>query len=479
MPATDVMPSSQVDPLALLRLLGLAAQQATGTPQRPGTPAPAGMTQARTGAAPDATAAATTGTAPQPGPRNASPFGMTRGVAGQTAPPGAANGTPSRPQNAAPAGMTRPQYSEGRTPLGGVVATGAQPTPQNPASPHAAAPDKPDAAAMALNKTEAASEPGNVSQGPVSAPVLSEQDWNKANPAPVHTPFVPAGIGGRLLAGLFAGLTGIRDKEGSNEQLDRFLNQQQQGMEREEDYPEKSAAAQHDAYMRYVEGTEGPLNVQKTQAETRAADALAEQRERDRSTLETQYADAIGRGDKARAANLLGAIKDLTTAQTKETDREPRARTPYDDWRQENPDSPVSDWLDLQNKERAAAPRSSGRATPFSTWRSQNPNSPIEDWFKVSKGSGSEHDVDALEKERDAVSRSYNAKLYDVATDPAQTQQIQQERDARIKTYDRLIHNAQNGYSVGSVIDTPKGKVKITGIRPDGMLEVVPAGAQK
>lgn len=208
MAVTDAMPSSQVDPQLLLRLLGLAAQRATGTPQGPGTPTPAGMTQAKTNAAPDATAAATTGTDPQSGPRNASPFGMTRGFADQTAP---ANGTPARPQNAAPAGMTRSQSSEARTPLGGVVATGSQPTPQNPASPNAPNPDKPDASAMALNKTDAAGEPGNSLANPSA---LSESEYDRRHPiAPNPNPYQQPGIIPRLMAGLsgaFATLGGNR-----------------------------------------------------------------------------------------------------------------------------------------------------------------------------------------------------------------------------------------------------------------------------
>lgn len=41
-----------------------------------------------------------------------------------------------------------------------------------------------------------------------------------------------------------------------------------------------------------------------------------------------------------------------TGAETKNPEKEPRAHTPYDDWREENPNAPVKDWLDLINGEK-------------------------------------------------------------------------------------------------------------------------------
>lgn len=498
MPATDVMPSSQVDPQLLLRLLGLAAQRATGTPQAPGTAAPAGMTQARTSAAPDATAAAVTGTAPQPEPRNASPFGMTRGVADRTAAPSAdqastANGTPARPQNAAPAGMTRSQSSEARTPFGGVVATGAQPTPQNPASRNAANPDRPDAPALSANRTPAASEPGNVPPGPMNAPVLSEERYNEQHPlAPNPNPYKVPGIVPRLMAalsGAFATLGGNR--AAGQALIDRFLNQQEALREADLNYPQTAEEARHKAYMETLEGEKGATDIENTRQELADRRAAA-QRQPTGPSLDQQYADAIEKGDQAGAAKALEGIKNEAGAKTRPVIETLSQR--YAD-AVEKGDQPLAEKLleGLHALTKATTKEPAGRGGPtseggmaYADWRRENPRAPVSDYFKLKNQPKDDatraKNLDALRKEREQISRDFNSRITDIRTDPAQAKDLEKQRDQQLSVYDRQIHNFEAGYREGDTIPypgTPSGYAKITRIRPDGMLEVVPAQAPR
>ena len=341
---------------------------------------------------------------------------------------------------------------------------------------------------MSANRTEAASEPGN---NPANVPTLTEQQYDTQHPiAPNPHPYQRPGIMPRLAAGLSGAFATLEGNRGAGQALvDRYLNQQQALEQASENYPKAAADEQHKGYMDYLAGAKGPVDISHTEAETRAEDALADQRERDKETLQQQYATAIGKGDKAGAASLLGAIKDLTGAETKETDKQPRAHTPYDDWRAENPNAPVKDWLDLNREEHPGKTPAGKGPKDYAVQKEQIEKDKADSLRKLESGrqwnakSGKYEDPLGVlpslteqqwESAKGDIQKEYQDRLHQLGAAPASQNQKPGGADANVQK--RLDYNKAHGYKVGTVIPTPHGPRKITKIRDDGMLETEAAG---
>jgi hypothetical protein len=149
-------------------------------------------------------------------------------------------------------------------------------TPQPGGSPVAqptSSAKSPVAKPMATPST--AVEPGN--QPPLPT-FTSEEEWNKANPAAPHTPYRAPDLKHRLLEGLFAGMQEFgRPGEGATT-VRNYLGDIQKNQEAEQNYPETSAAAQHQRYMTYVQGARAPLDLQELQARINETQAMAAER---------------------------------------------------------------------------------------------------------------------------------------------------------------------------------------------------------
>jgi hypothetical protein len=152
------------------------------------------------------------------------------------------------------------------------AATTRQPGSSPVAQPTSSA-KSPVAKPMATPST--AIEPGNQPPLPTFA---SEEEWNKANPAPVHKPYQAPDFKHRLLEGLFAGMQEFgRPGEGAAT-IRNYLGDIQKNQEAEQNYPTTSAAAQHLRYMTAAQGVEQPLHIQQLQAQIADSQAQAAER---------------------------------------------------------------------------------------------------------------------------------------------------------------------------------------------------------
>ncbi|MDD5199244.1 MAG: hypothetical protein PHC88_05520 [Terrimicrobiaceae bacterium] len=58
-----------------------------------------------------------------------------------------------------------------------------------------------------------------------------------------------------------------------------------------------------------------------------------------------------------------------------------KPNTPFEVWKQQNPDKPVGEWLDLSQK---TSPTSAPN-TPFEVWHADNPGKSVDQWLKISR----------------------------------------------------------------------------------------------
>jgi len=161
----------------------------------------------------------------------------------------------------------------GATPGAAPGASGAPPTTMTPAAgPDARKPTAQPLAAAAANNNGGNMEPGN------SAPILSEADYQKQNPAAPHTPYVAPSFKQRLLEGLFAGMQEFgRPGEGART-VQNYLGDIQRNQEAENNFPQTSAADAHNRYMTYVQGAKAPVELQNMNAELEDRRAQAAER---------------------------------------------------------------------------------------------------------------------------------------------------------------------------------------------------------
>jgi hypothetical protein len=165
---------------------------------------------------------------------------------------------------------------------------GFQPTDMTPAAtspaakplraPQSAAPGGASLAPAGLTRGVNGSA-GTSDQGSAPLPTFqSEEEWNKANPPAAHTPYQAPDLKHRLLEGLFAGMQEFgRPGEGARTVRDYLTNIQQQE-DAEKNFPDTSAAAQHQRYMTAAQGAEQPLHIQALQAQIKDAEAQAADR---------------------------------------------------------------------------------------------------------------------------------------------------------------------------------------------------------
>ena len=308
----------------------------------------------------------------------------------------------------------------------------AMATPSNPASTTTPSPSENSPSSTLANKTAAAGDPGNTPPAPMNAPALSEAQYNAQNPAPAHTPYKEPGLGSRMLMGLFSGMQAFgKDPQAGPAMLDRYLNQIQQKGQEEKNYPQASADQAHQKYMTYMEGQKAPLEVQNEQQEL-ANRRLEMQKTTDARTLQQQYSDAVRTGDTKQATSLLGAIKDLTGAETKPSERMP---TPYADWRTENPHAPVEDWVRLQTEQKESVKGTPPGKAPGTTRPPKNSRDYAVQKELIEKDKGTALQKLESQYKFDPQSNSY------IATNPLQDdnltqRQWQDKKNAIQKEYD-------------------------------------------
>jgi hypothetical protein len=69
----------------------------------------------------------------------------------------------------------------------------------------------------------------------------------------------------------------------------------------------------------------------------------------------------------------------------KDSQRTPEAKDPFEVWRAQNPNASVADWLKLQEKYKKPAGGEGGIKTPFELWKNNNPKGTYEQWIQSSK----------------------------------------------------------------------------------------------
>jgi hypothetical protein len=151
-------------------------------------------------------------------------------------------------------------------------------TPTAPAAkPMTAAPGSTPAKPIATPST--ALEPGN------QAPILSEADYAKQNPAGPHTPYQAPDLKHRMLEGLFAGMQEFgRPGEGAATVRD-YLGNIQKNEHADSAYKDNAAAAAHSKYMTYVAGARAPIDLENLNAELDNRRAEAEKRRAEAAAL--------------------------------------------------------------------------------------------------------------------------------------------------------------------------------------------------
>lgn len=165
-------------------------------------------------------------------------------------------GKPAAPGVPGAAGASQPAIP-GFLPTDMTPAAAAAPQPGASAvakplsTPQGAAPGSASKAPGGMTRSASISDPEatNAANQPPLPTFQSEEEWNKANPAAVHTPYQAPDLKHRLLEGLFAGMQEFgRPGEGAATIRD-YLGDIRKNQEAEESYPETSAAAQHQRYM--------------------------------------------------------------------------------------------------------------------------------------------------------------------------------------------------------------------------------------
>lgn len=213
-------------------------------------------------------------------------------------------------------------------------------------------------AAKPMATPSTAVEPGN--QPPT---FQSEEEWNKANPAAAHTPYVAPDLKHRLLTGLFAGMQEFgRPGEGAATVRD-YLGNIDKSEDAEKNYADTSAAAQHQRYMTVAQGAEQPLHIQQLQAqikdtEAQAADRAAQTKERLNPAPKTRLVQIA---DPTDPKNPIPATQDIASGKI------------VDQHGTEVPNAKI--W------EKPAGEKAI--TTAFELWQKQNPNGKAEDWLKA------------------------------------------------------------------------------------------------
>src|SRR5690348_1128824 len=159
---------------------------------------------------------------------------------------GAAGAPQNPPTSGTPAGMTQGLQTPA-TAVATSVAKPPMPTPSSPASENAVTPVKPNA-------------PVGMTQGQSDAPqgVASEADWEKQNPAPAYQPYVPPGLGRRLMTGLQGAFQTMAGRpEAGDQTVQRMLTAMEQGKLANQNAPADAQAAQDARYAQYVKNQEG------------------------------------------------------------------------------------------------------------------------------------------------------------------------------------------------------------------------------
>lgn len=375
--------------------------------------------------------------------------------AGMTQPPAAAAAAPQPGGNPpAPAGITAAKPG----PTGGGAPLPANPKPSQAADPAAAA-----------------------------AP-LSESDYTASNPGPKTQPYVEPDMKHRMLQGLFAGMQNVGQPGSGSQMLNQYLDRIYQGEERNRTAPADEAAAAHQRYMSYIEGQKGPLSVEDMQqelADRRAAAAVKPTG----PNLEQQYADAIAKGDQSAADKALTAMKGEAGAKARPVIESLAQR--YADAVEKGDTEMATRLLEgmrAQSKSLARPPAEHGPTSEggmaYADWRRQNPHAPVSDYFNLKNAPKDKatqaKNIDDLRKERDAVQKNFEARITAVTTSPEDAKRLQVEEQQQLGTYDRHIHNFEQGYKEGDVVPytDPKtgkqGDYKITRILPDGRLQLTP-----
>src|SRR6185437_5277341 len=244
--------------------------------------------------------------------------------------------------------------------------------------------------------------------------------------------------------------------------------------------PERNAAAAHQAYMTAIEGAKGPLSIEEMQQELADRRAAAKVKPTG-PNLDQQYADAIESGDQAAADKALAAIKAQSGAKARpviETlaQRYADAVDSGDTARAEKLLSGLHAMTKAQTKEPTPRAPTSEGGMMYSDWRRTNPKAPISDYFKLKNApkdeAATEKNLDSLRKERETVQKDFEARITGITTSPEDATRLRTEEQNQLATYDRHIHNFEQGYKAGDVIPYKDGNVKITRINPDGTLQV-------
>jgi len=198
----------------------------------------------------------------------------------------------------------------------------ASPTPRPGASPAARplSPPQSGSASLApggMTRSASISDPEATNAANHPLPTFqSEEEWNKANPAAPHTPYVAPDLKHRLLEGLFAGMQEFgRPGEGATT-VRNYLGDIERKSEEEKHFPETSAATAHQKYMNYVQSQRQPLDLQELQA--RITDTQAQAKERAaKAAAEANPAPKtrlVQIADPTDPKNPIPATQDIATA---------------------------------------------------------------------------------------------------------------------------------------------------------------------
>jgi hypothetical protein len=215
------------------------------------------------------------------------------------------------------------------------------------------------------------------------APVMSESDWNRANAAPEHTPYVAPDLKHRMLEGLFAGMQEFGHRGEGAETVRDYLGNIRAQQEQEKTYPQRAAAEQHAGYERYIQGQKGPLDIKDLQAQITERESVA-QKNNDTHALEREYYKAVTAGDDDKAQRYADAIGELRGELKPE-----KNHTPYGDWRTANPRAPVTDWLKAEQDAKGK-----GHTNPFEAFAYGTPEEKkaAQDFIAFEKQQGAKNE---------------------------------------------------------------------------------------
>lgn len=230
--------------------------------------------------------------------------------------------------------------------------------PQPPVAAAGPQPPKPGTFSSAMN-SGTAPEPGNQPPPQGSTPsVLSEDEWNKQHPAAPHTPYQPPDFKHRLLAGIFAGMQEFGHKGEGAATAQRYEENVQSQVDREKAYPQTQAAEQHAGYEKYIQGVKAPIELGDLRAQVKEREAKA-QKDTDTNALTREYSNAVRENrpeDAQRYADAIGELRGEL--------KPDKTHTPYGDWRDQNPNAPVKDWLKTE-QEAKPVPGDTSKVNPI------------------------------------------------------------------------------------------------------------------